>query len=410
MADPTPQQLAKALTLNERMGEFGFDPSLKRGTLLPFGTNQQGENEWAVPEIGYGMMKAFVLPGHVAQGGQWNENDVTDSALNIEGMGGFGSMGLGAKAVGGPGGKVLGMGVMNDPPPAFVLKADGVPGRAKELAELLQSQMPDAKVSISHNKSGVGESSYVTATYMPPHRKTGKYMTGEFRVSDHGVGPRRLGDYQDHINVGDPYDASKSINRMLESYARYKQETGTPHHLPTDTASRMARAREIYEQKIKEALESGDYEYVGLRTADAPIAEGDLSRVWNDGNPTADLLPGMSSTDARGGAAAMNQHLPSNPRPQHYYLGDYTAIVGADRASHGVDAGELVLEAPRVLFQRAHNALFDPAKADSADLLAMTGNPAMLAAGQNQDAGPPKMALELAKRLSDQEFYAKGGI
>jgi GNAT superfamily N-acetyltransferase len=40
----------------------------------------------------------------------------------------------------------------------------------------------------------------------------------------------------------------------------------------------------------------------------------------------------------------------------------------------------------------------------------MTGNPAMLAAGQNQDRGPPKMALELAKRLSDQEFYAKGGI
>jgi len=45
------------------------------------------------------------------------------------------------------------------------------------------------------------------------------------------------------------------------------------------------------------------------------------------------------------------------------------------------------------------------------------GAPAMLAAGQNQDAvpqnqdaGPPKMALELAKRLSDQEFYAKGGI
>ena len=44
------------------------------------------------------------------------------------------------------------------------------------------------------------------------------------------------------------------------------------------------------------------------------------------------------------------------------------------------------------------------------ETFAMTGNPAMLVAGQNQDAGPPKMALELAKRLSDQEFYAKGGI
>jgi hypothetical protein len=42
--------------------------------------------------------------------------------------------------------------------------------------------------------------------------------------------------------------------------------------------------------------------------------------------------------------------------------------------------------------------------------LMMTGHPAMLAAGQNQDSGPSKMALELAKRLSDQEFYAKGGI
>jgi hypothetical protein len=103
-----------------------------------------------------------------------------------------------------------------------LLSAPGVPDRANELADMLRREMPDAKVEAAHNKSQVGDSSYVRV-YYKPQPGPGKYVGGEFRVSDHGVGPGRAGDYLDLIDARDaPYDATPSIERLLEAYRNLK--------------------------------------------------------------------------------------------------------------------------------------------------------------------------------------------
>jgi len=104
---------------------------------------------------------------------------------------------------------------------AHVLTDPTVTGRAKELAEKLKQLMPDADIRVKHSGSAAGDSSYIS-TFYKPTAGPGKYVGGEFRVSDHGIGERRAGDYLDLIDSGDPYDATRSIDRLLEAYQNLK--------------------------------------------------------------------------------------------------------------------------------------------------------------------------------------------
>jgi hypothetical protein len=61
---------------------FGLTPNLKRGTVLPIARDEQGNLTPAVPQSVIDFLKAVSLPGHVMRGGQYTPSDVTEMALN----------------------------------------------------------------------------------------------------------------------------------------------------------------------------------------------------------------------------------------------------------------------------------------------------------------------------------------
>jgi len=61
---------------------FGLTPNLKRGTVLPVARDEQGNLTPAVPQSVIDFLKAVSLPGHVVRGGQYTPSDVTEMALN----------------------------------------------------------------------------------------------------------------------------------------------------------------------------------------------------------------------------------------------------------------------------------------------------------------------------------------
>ena len=78
----TPQQPAP-LTLQDRAQDvFGFNNYTERHPILPFGMNEDGSTELAMPQVGVDMLTSFLLPGHVAQGGSYTGDDVTRFALD----------------------------------------------------------------------------------------------------------------------------------------------------------------------------------------------------------------------------------------------------------------------------------------------------------------------------------------
>lgn len=89
------------------------------------------------------------------------------------------------------------------------------------------------------------------------------------------------------------------------------------------------------------------YEYIGIRFDDAKFSVGeviyDVSRRWEDGEPTEDLLEGLSAIDAsRRDLAKLCQ--------DYWWCGDYVYILGAYTATWGEDIGEIVLKEPEVLW------------------------------------------------------------
>lgn len=81
-ATPPPQNLAEQAgpqppTLDERAQQvLGLDPNVvQRGALIPFGKTKEGHTTWAVPQVGVDLMKSFLLPGHVLQGGTYTPED-----------------------------------------------------------------------------------------------------------------------------------------------------------------------------------------------------------------------------------------------------------------------------------------------------------------------------------------------
>ena len=90
----------------------GMEPGLDRAAMLPFaGTREQGNLQFAAPQMLYDLAKAAVAPGVAASGRQVSNEDVLNLALNLTG----GS--LGASQIAGPaaeaGTQMLGMAVKN---------------------------------------------------------------------------------------------------------------------------------------------------------------------------------------------------------------------------------------------------------------------------------------------------------
>jgi hypothetical protein len=80
------------------------------------------------------------------------------------------------------------------------------------------------------------------------------------------------------------------------------------------------------------------------------VDSGDLlppSRVWVDGDPTDDLLPGTSAL--RIGFALSDDLVGRTLRAAGGYLGARVALVAGRILDDGEDAGEVVLDSPEVI-------------------------------------------------------------
>jgi len=436
MAEPTPQQLAKALTLDERMAKFGFDPSLNSGTLLPFGTNQQGENEWAIPQIGYDMVKALVLPGHVAQGGQATNNDVFDMALNLAGMGGSSSMALGKAAVGGPGGKVLGANVYQGGPHRY-----GPEGAAKSLEHIGKGEGAQAygwgRYDAGNPAVAAGYQRSIAGPLLDleqPARELGLELSRNARIE---LGRQAsLGDPLPDAARRSQYASSElrdvpadKLEKLIDLKRQSQQTYLYKHDLPDEDIARYMD----WEKPLSEQPESVLKALMNLPNAHKLSPEMTGAQFYE----SSQLVPGEYMDQK-----AASEALGKSGVPGLKYLDQGSRI---DSAAQQLIDAQGSREAALALSQkRLEQVSFGDTQgrkhwADMVDRLGkpqthnyvtwdqdvlnrmkllerngetfgMTGNPAMLAAGQNQDASPSKMALELAKRLSDQDFYAKGGI
>ena len=78
------RQSSQPHTVQERARQvFGFEDLAERGTILPLGRTQEGELVLATPQIGVDIAESVLLPGHVAQGGEFTPEDVTRFALDV---------------------------------------------------------------------------------------------------------------------------------------------------------------------------------------------------------------------------------------------------------------------------------------------------------------------------------------
>ena len=461
MADPTPQQLAKALTLDERMSELarGFGTT----GLLTAPAPDKIENEkyyQGMPNaIGYlsdmvknaiyGAAKAAVLPGHVAQGGQWNENDVTDMALNIAGMGGFGSMGLGKAAVGGRGGKVLGANVYQGGPNLY-----GPEGAAESLKHIGKGEGNATygwgRYDAGNPKVATGYQDSVGPKILDleqPARELGLELSRDARIElgRQASAGKPLPDaarHSQYANIELRDVPSDKLEKLIDLKRQSQQTYLYKHDLPDEDIARyLDWDKPLSEQP--ENVRAGVARVVGNAIEDG--ANGPMQMVGNvtnsngmtnradptsfsrlDGSSIHEMLqkvygrqgvsealgkagiPGLRYLDQ--GSRQYKLEAPSVPTHDWMVVNDRGGIVAkgkkeyaekwiADkRTSNYVTWDQDVLNRMKLLER-------------DGETFGMTGNPAMLVAGQNQDRpGPSKMALELAKRLSDQEFYAKGGI
>ena len=180
-----------------------LDPDIvKRGMMLPWGRTSKDELKFAVPEIGLSLARSAALPGHVARGGAWTPEDVTEMAGNVTGTGYIG----GGLLTGVPKGAVLGANVWHGGPnrwmpepgypqgrPLLKKPVNWVSDEAERVAERLRKAGME-NVTIDHSGSSFGLSSYIKA-------QTPRGSRHEFRVSDHGVGQSRLRDLEASISA-----------------------------------------------------------------------------------------------------------------------------------------------------------------------------------------------------------------
>lgn len=101
-------------SISDVVGEaLGLDPTVKyRASMLPLVRTADDKVEFGVPSMLADLLGAFMLPGHVAQGGSYTPEDVTNMAMNVGMMGapvGYATAPKGALAMGGAGKNTLPM-------------------------------------------------------------------------------------------------------------------------------------------------------------------------------------------------------------------------------------------------------------------------------------------------------------
>lgn len=83
MGNIIPKDEPQPQTLQENAQDaFGFNDYVERGTLLPLGKTQDGEIEFAMPQIAVDMATSSLLPGHAYEGGSYTGDDVSRFALD----------------------------------------------------------------------------------------------------------------------------------------------------------------------------------------------------------------------------------------------------------------------------------------------------------------------------------------
>lgn len=110
-----------------------------------------------------------------------------------------------------------------------------------------------------------------------------------------------------------------------------------------------AEAQRIRDEIAEILSQQGDdFVNFGLRVTEEPLEVGKAappSRVWVDGEPTAELLDGPSvhqirtEADIERALAAAGFETGS---PSSYYFGPHVSLIGSDRASVGEDPYELI--------------------------------------------------------------------
>jgi hypothetical protein len=139
--------------------------------------------------------------------------------------------------------------------------------------------------------------------------------------------------------------------------------------LPMNQASRMARAREMYESAAKRARDEEFSSAVGLRTDTKPDGWTRPSRVWNEGVPTKKRLNGVSTTQLssnKNNDKAFSQHgLGEKPPIGGGYAFDpkrkFISLMHGDTSEAGADDLESVIpNAKSMLTRDRTTARFDP--------------------------------------------------
>jgi hypothetical protein len=75
-------------SIDELVSQFlKLNPVQHRSTLLPLVKNEEGNVRLGYPQVAVDMVKSLMLPGHVAQGGAFTDQDVTNMALDVGMMG-----------------------------------------------------------------------------------------------------------------------------------------------------------------------------------------------------------------------------------------------------------------------------------------------------------------------------------
>lgn len=160
-------------------------------------------------------------------------------------------------------------------------------------------------------------------------------------------------------DITDDMMAALSPEDNAQLFRLYEQgATGVP--MPMDEASRMGRARDIYEQAARNARADGFVP--GLRTVEGPEYMTTQSRSWSDGVRGDRTLAGTSATSMRDMDRAARLHrLGSEPLySEGYYPGDTTGVIAGERVRSGRDGGEVILRNPDEYLVRSRAARFDP--------------------------------------------------
>ncbi|SMF64706.1 hypothetical protein SAMN06265365_12325 [Tistlia consotensis] len=88
-----PWTAARGKTARERVYALtGADPAIDRSSLLPVSRDADGRIVATWPGMALDLLQSLLLPGHVAQGGDWSPDEATRMALDV------GALGTGARA------------------------------------------------------------------------------------------------------------------------------------------------------------------------------------------------------------------------------------------------------------------------------------------------------------------------